>query len=399
MGDPTSTMRLACIRTNRAQGCVSMRRWRSTYDWRRDHAIFNARCEERLDGEPFSQRDDLNTVARASSSVSPMELLRLDVIGNVQVEVQTENQKCTDASFELLAPVGSTAGIDAEGLLSVTPNGRGGLEVQAVVDEVLEGALLQALIPEKFSLAVTTTGEGNVIVARLEGGASIRTQGGSISMDKVSEGPVELQSNGGDIECRVINCNAKVDSGDGSFSSKRMQGLEFDVSTGSGSVDVGAMYADVVKVESSSGPITVGSLHALTELKSDSGAIVVKSGADGELTVSTKTGHIDVQLGMSIDAVELGTQGGDVKISAPLQFAASRVELHGQRGVQVDSAFESKIEYDGLTAKGSIGDAPTSEIGRGYKPKLVRINASAAQGRVDLMTKGWLASLGLGIKE
>jgi len=365
----------------------------STYDWRRDHAVFNARCSEADDG-PSAVASDGRKLSRISSAtvpVSPMALLKLTTQGDTQVVIATENEKCEEASFEIVAIEPSTSSTAA---LSVEPDGRGGVLVSVRDCQDLEGAQLRALIPEKFCVEVMSQGR-DVSLARLEGSAVLHTQGGSITMDKVSEGPIELASGGGSVDCRVINCDAKIDTAGGDFSSKRMQGLNFQVSTAAGNIDVGALYATAAKVRTTSGAITLGSINALTELSTESGAIVVRSGADGDLEVKSESGLLDIQLGMSIDCVNATTAQGDIKISAPLEFAASSVVLHGQRGVQIDPAFDSQVVYDGATAKGSIGDKPSSPIGRGYKPKLVRIQADAPAGRVDVMTQGWLASLGI----
>lgn len=72
-----------------------------------------------------------------------------------------------------------------------------------------------------------------------------------------------------------------------------------------------------------------------------------------------------------------------------------QVTLVSKMGVHVDPGFQSKVEYDGQTATGRIGDVPHDEIGRGFTPKTVEIVAKADEGRVEVMTQGWLDSLGL----
>jgi len=315
--------------------------------------------------------------------------LRLEVASNIEVLIDTENETCDFAAFDVLVAQGDTP---SEIDLSVASDGSGGAQVQ-VQGAPTEGAILRALIPEKFGIQVVTAG-GDITVARLEGRASIATAGGRISMDKISEGPINLASTGGDMNVRVINCNAEIDTQGGDFQSKRMQGLAFTLQTGEGDIDVGAMYADTIEVETTSGLIQVGSIHAETKLSSHSGAIRVKTGADGDLNVKTELGNVDVQLGMSIARVEVASQEGDIKLSAPLKFAAHPVHLHSKLGVQIDPAFTSQVEYDGATATGRIGDKPHDDTGRGFVPKTVEILAKAPAGRVEVMTQGWLASLG-----
>jgi hypothetical protein len=144
----------------------------------------------------------------------------------------------------------------------------------------------------------------------------------------------------------------------------------------------------------------VGSLNAVTELQSDTGNVSVKTGADGHLTIETAAGDIDVQLGMAINHFSAHTATGDVRISAPLKFSASPVRIESEAGVSIDPAFSTQIEYDGKNATGSIGEAYLEVVGtdaaRGFVAKTVEIVARAPAGRVEIQTKGWLDSLGLG---
>ena len=67
----------------------------------------------------------------------------------------------------------------------------------------------------------------------------------------------------------------------------------------------------------------------------------------------------------------------------------------------IDPAFKTTIDYDGAKATGSIGEPFLDEVGpdsaRGFVAKTVEIVALAPAGRVELMTQGWLDSLGIGV--
>jgi len=299
----------------------------------------------------------MKAIASSELSVEAMESLNLDIKvpfgGPIHVLLATENETCDFAGFELLVTEGSDTATSLD--LLVESNGKGGATVEVSGTAPDTGATLKAMIPEKFSIAVASGG-GNVSVARIEGKVSINTEGGDISMDKVSEGPATLESGGGNVEARVLNCDADIKTLGGAFKSKRMQGLDFLVKTGDGDIDVAAMYATTIKVETEAGAISIGSLHAETDLTSVSGNVSVKTGADGDLSINTSTGDVDVQLGMAIRRMESHTAQGNINISAPSKFAANPITLHGKDGVNIDGMFKKSVEYDGHTATGRIGD-------------------------------------------
>merc|ERR1712070_1072484 len=116
----------------------------STYDWRRDHAIFHARCSEASDESVVLDSHSgsgLTAVAAASLDVEPMSLLTLRVDGEMQVEIATENEKCIRASLEIVAPGLMESDVE----LHANPDGRGGVAVAASHAEQSTGSALRAL--------------------------------------------------------------------------------------------------------------------------------------------------------------------------------------------------------------------------------------------------------------
>ena len=216
----------------------------STYDWRRDHAIFNARCSEAGGDEQLSPTHTL-AVSSHELAVEAMATLDLRVrdVPGIEVVLATENESCDAAFFELL--VGEES--DDALTMSVGDDGHGGAVVHVSGSLPRDGATLRGVIPEKFGVKVASAATP-IVLARLEGPLDIRAEGGTVKADKVSEGPVSIHSGGGDVECRVLNCDAKIQTQGGAFSSKRMQGLEFCVETGDGAVDVSALYGNEVEV-------------------------------------------------------------------------------------------------------------------------------------------------------
>ena len=53
---------------------------------------------------------------------------------------------------------------------------------------------------------------------------------------------------------------------------------------------------------------------------------------------------------------------GDIKISAPLKFAASPVRIESDAGIVIDPAFTTAIQYDGKNATGSIGEVASRSL-------------------------------------
>jgi len=231
---------------------VPLRRQFSTYDWRRDHAIFNARCSEAADEHPSSKHT--TAVSSHDLSVEAMSLLdlRVDEVPGIELQLATENESCDAVFFELL--VGDGASGDAPLSMSLDEDGKGGAMVRVSGSLPSGGATLRGVIPEKFGVKIQSAATP-IVLARLEGPLTIQAQGGSVKADKVSEGPVSIKSGGGAVECRVLNCDAQIATEGGDFSSQRMQGLDFVVCTGDGTVDVSAMYGNTIKVNHCTGTL------------------------------------------------------------------------------------------------------------------------------------------------
>jgi len=325
--------------------------------------------------------------------VSPMGLLQLRTAQALRLEIDTENQTCDRVSLKLNGP----------GHLTVEQDGSGGAVVS--VSETTPEGVLTALIPEKFSVDLSSTG-GHVSLARLEGNTEIKSSGGEIQTDKLSEGRCTLSSNGGAVHVRVMNCStADINTGGGAFTTQRVQTPLFNLQTAGGAVDIRAAYVGSCSIASLGGAVTIGSLHGdTTVVSTEAGDLNIESGVDGELNATATTGNLAVHLGDSCRSVHLESEQGHIKLSAPGDtLIAEPIEFRSGIAVEVDPVFDPKFEYDGKVFTGRIEPKKGIELagGPGYRAgilaqhtsKVARLYANAPGGRVSLQGRGWLDSI------
>jgi len=323
--------------------------------------------------------------------VKPQGSLFVNLQGAIDLDLSTENEHCNKVELSLESSDASESKLNS--IFNVTEDGKGGAEI-SVDSRGLSGLKVTGLIPEKFSLIGGI--EGNAQIARLEGRLELSTKGGSIKLDKVSEGDCKLKSNGGQISARVLNCDVEIDTVGGAFNCKRVAGIRFKLLSNGGSVDIRALYANHIEILES-GDIAIGSVHGQTKLTTKGGQVVVESGMDGEIEIQTNGGKADLQIGSSARKVAICSDGGDAHLRLPADLDA-QIEAKGRRGVLVDDSLKNFFEYEDAQCKHAKGRITaredTTSGARGYTPTSATVNIDAGHGFVELRSKDWLSSLG-----
>ncbi|KAM4618768.1 protein FAM185A isoform 1-T1 [Polymixia lowei] len=264
-------------------------------------------------------------------------------------------------------------------------------ELVILTEKVSSNVSVELAAPIKSNLYITTQGEGNVQIRKMECDVcKVQTERGNCILHSVKGHQVEVLSDGGNVTgIGTIHGNVDIStSGDGAVDVKKIQGTTMNVSTEHGPLKVKAIYAESTSVSSSSGRVELGNVHGNATVNSGSGDVIV-DGSNGYLKVSSHSGDIDAYVGDSGSA-ELHSQEGAVCVRVPSSKRAA-VELCGPL---VDISPEVVLhEAESNTAKGQT--AVTGYVNG--KPQADQwIKAQAERGSVRLKTQSWFESLKLG---
>lgn len=194
---------------------------------------------------------------------------------------------------------------------------------------------LDVWIPSQFNLTANTGGGSVKINDMISGKVEISSAGGNITTSKIN-GRVELSTRGGSITCDKIDGNADISSGGGDIKLTEVTGA-MDVSTLGGNITIGKVHksADIstsggnIKVDdiggnadisTAGGNISVGYVNGTADISTGGGNITV-SGSKGRIEVSTGGGNINLKnIGGGVDA---STGAGRVTIELSSDFKQS----------------------------------------------------------------------------
>ncbi|KAM4618769.1 protein FAM185A isoform 2-T2 [Polymixia lowei] len=232
-------------------------------------------------------------------------------------------------------------------------------ELVILTEKVSSNVSVELAAPIKSNLYITTQGEGNVQIRKMECDVcKVQTERGNCILHSVKGHQVEVLSDGGNVTgIGTIHGNVDIStSGDGAVDVKKIQGTTMNVSTEHGPLKVKAIYAESTSVSSSSGRVELGNVHGNATVNSGSGDVIV--------------GAVCVRVPSSKRAA--------VELCGPLVDISPEVVLH---------------EAESNTAKGQT--AVTGYVNG--KPQADQwIKAQAERGSVRLKTQSWFESLKLG---
>ncbi|KAK5867567.1 hypothetical protein PBY51_012042 [Eleginops maclovinus] len=245
--------------------------------------------------------------------------------------------------------------------------------------------------PTKSDLFITTQGNGNVQVKKMECDiCKVQTERGNCLLHSVKSHQVEVQSNGGHVTgVGTIHGNVNISTcGDGRVDIKKLQGTKMNISTRHGPLKVKAIYAESSFVSSCSGRVELGNVHGNTTVKNVSGDTVI-DGSNSFLRVSSHSGAIDVYVGDGGSA-ELHSQEGAVCVRIPSSLKAG-LELIG---TSVDLSPE--VVLHGVENNTTEGQTTVTGYINGVSPVDKWVKAQAERNSVRLKTQSWFESLKLG---
>lgn len=189
-----------------------------------------------------------------------------------------------------------------------------GVDAQRILDRVrqafegLERNRVQVSIsvPEDASVSVSTVSAGGLI-AGSRSGAKANTVSGSITLDDI-EGPVDVNTVSGDVECGHLHGSLRVKSVSGAVTAQRSDVPDVSISTVSGDVTLDLLNTAVI----------IGS-------NSVSGDVTVRAPHDGyDVTANTATGQVVID-GHTIDKQSRPSSGRLTDGNAGLRLKATAV--------------------------------------------------------------------------
>ncbi|XP_014003853.2 protein FAM185A [Salmo salar] len=246
--------------------------------------------------------------------------------------------------------------------------------------------------PIKSDLYITTQGEGNVHVQKMEGdNCRVQTERGNCVLHSVKGHQVQVQSQGGNVTgVGTIHGNVDIStSGHSAVNVKKIQGTTMNVSTEHGSLKVKAIYAESTSISSSSGRIQLGHIHGDATVRNETGDIFVDGSNNGFLKVLSNSGNIDAYVGDSGSA-ELHSQQGAVSVRVPSSIRAG-VQLCG---TSVETSPEIVLHQAERDSKDGMTTVTGHMNGQPQGDQWIR--AQADRGSITLKAQSWFESLKLG---
>ena len=197
-------------------------------------------------------------------------------------------------------------------------------------------------VPKDFNVALTTSGGDIGISGPLQGGATMHTSGGDLTLDGVSgevngqtsggditvrdvEGDANLSTSGGDIRVDHAGKNVKVSTSGGDIAVTSVGG-DLRASTSGGDMSIGNVGGSL-SASTSSGEVSAGKVGGNVTLSTSGGDISLKSG-DGEVSANTSGGDVNVM--QAVGSANVYSSGGTVKVGLiPKGDGSSRIESSG----------------------------------------------------------------------
>jgi DUF4097 and DUF4098 domain-containing protein YvlB len=189
-----------------------------------------------------------------------------------------------------------------------------GVDAQGILDKVrqafegLEKNRVQVSIsvPEQATVSVSTVSASGLL-AGMRSGAKANTVSGAITLDDI-EGPIDVNTVSGEVECGSLRGSLKVKSVSGAVTAQRSDVADVSISTVSGDVTLDLLNAAV----------TIGS-------SSVSGDVTVRAPHDGyDVTANTATGQVVID-GRTIDKRSRPASGRLTEGNGALRLKANAV--------------------------------------------------------------------------
>ncbi|KAL4443326.1 hypothetical protein ABPG75_011063 [Micractinium tetrahymenae] len=318
---------------------------------------------------------------RRFEGVAPGSVLRIDLPDSpADVSVRVGEHEAVEVSSSMVQLEAEQAPHDGHPGSSVVSIRQAAAQQQPAHPQPLQLAVRG---PSRFfSLEACTAGGSVAVEVIQEGSVRLSTGGGSISVPKVKAFDAHLDSGGGAIAGSVTGVDVQLRSGGGPVSLKGLVGKRAAVDSGGGAVALGACYADQLRVQSGGGPIHVTNMDCrggVAALASSGGRVVVDS-LDGNLSIHSGGGDVQVQLHDNAGEVSISSGGGDIQLFLNPAVAGRLLLRNCARvAARPGTVRHSQPQEDGsLTLALPLSTAADVPGGGGGAPPLSRLQRAAA---------------------
>ncbi|KAJ8382051.1 hypothetical protein SKAU_G00028290 [Synaphobranchus kaupii] len=264
-------------------------------------------------------------------------------------------------------------------------------ELTILSEKVNSNVSVELTTPIKSDLYITTLGEGNVKIQKMEcDTCNVLTEIGNCVLQSVKSHKVLVQSVGGNIICLgTIHGNVDIStSGNSMVNVKKLQGTSMNVSTEHGPLKIKAIYAEYTSVSSASGEIELGHLHGDATVQNKLGNVTI-DGSNGHLKVCSQKGDIDAYVGQQGTA-ELHSKQGAISVRVPASMRAAVL----LSGASVEISPEITLHHVEQESTNIYTTVTALLNGKAEGEQWIR--AHAERGTVSLRTQSWFESLKLG---
>ncbi|XP_067685127.1 protein FAM185A-like [Haliotis asinina] len=242
-------------------------------------------------------------------------------------------------------------------------------------------------LPLKFDVRVRNKQPCDVSIKKTEcDDIDVVLTRGDCLLKNIKSGKVAVECGNGSITSDALlqgNIRLKA-AGKGCIKGKRFQGSTVECITEAGDLHIDAVYADKSHFYSCHGDIHLGSCHGSTDVKLDTGNLIVDT-LNGDLSAAIDDGNIDIFIERH-DKVDLSCGEGDINLKC-------RKDLKSDITVIADSvAVDDDIKFDHKTSSHAgqfKHEGFLTSQGAG------KIYAHTRKGTVKITCHNWLSSLGL----
>lgn len=315
--------------------------------------------------------------------------------GDVAFSTNMESDSATVAASDRLGNA-----LDAAAAVSVE-HAENGADFEVVGGAA--GPSLAIAVPASFTILTRRAGQpSNISVAGwLEGGVSLTTERGSLTVGTVRGMLTTLETGEGDIAAEMIEGDARMSTGRGAVSIGKLQGKVLTASSGHGDISARAIYCLDTHLAARQGSIRLGFLHTERATLEVAGGEVRIDALDGGANVCAREGgSIHVQLSDGARQLELHADG-DIDVLVPEHLAFSGEA--SAPSVECDASLRALISHESEAAGGlrmvrlarrgqtsAAGEAPRDEAQSGLPAGMPAVRASSARGVVRFRAHSWL---------
>ena len=201
----------------------------------------------------------------------------------------------------------------------------------------------------------TDTGAGSITISQCQANVEADTGAGDVTLNTVNGETITVDSGAGSIRISDAQGKLSVETGSGGIFLQTIRSETISVDSGSGAIEINDTDG-VLNIETGSGAIRLQGIRA-EHVSADSGTgNIVGHGVDSpNLSVSTGSGNIELDLLSDVDQVDLSTAVGNVILAIPDDLGAT-VELETFNGNVTTEFLVTNPDEDDDIVEVTLGD-------------------------------------------